>query len=62
MDKATFELVGPGEKTTVSHLPHLTTDKRALFDLLKQDNWRIGQERLEGEWVARALGDIIVTA
>lgn len=61
MGQATFErhqhLVSEGEKTNVSQLPHLTDNERALFSLLKRNNWRIEQERLAGEWVAERLSE-----
>lgn len=61
MDQATFErhqhLVSEGEKTNVSQLPHLTDDERALFNLLKRNNWRVEQKRLVGEWVAERLSE-----
>ena len=63
MDQATVDhhryLVGPGEKTTISYLPHLTDTERALFDLLKRNNWRIEQERLDWAWVMGAVGEMM---
>lgn len=59
MDQATFDrhrhLVTPGEPTSVVSLPHLTNDEWALFTLLKRNNWRIEQERLDQEWVMNRL-------
>ena len=59
MEQATFEahahLVSEGEETKASQLPHLTTEELALFNLLKQNNWRVEQERLNREWVKEKL-------
>lgn len=59
MDQATFDrhrhLVTPGELTSVVSLPHLTDDERVLFEVLKRNNWRIEQERLDQEWVMNWL-------
>ncbi len=59
MDQPTFDyhqhLVSQGEPTPVSHLPHLTPDEHALFSILNRNNWRIEQERLDGDWVAGRL-------
>lgn len=55
MDQPTFDhhahLITPGEPTPATDLPHLTDEERPLFFLLKQNNWRIEQERLEEGWV-----------
>ena len=48
-------VVSEGEKTPVVPLPHLTDEERALFNLLKRNNWRVEQERLDKEWVTGRL-------
>ena len=61
MDRATFEahrpLVGQGETTPITSLPHLTDDERDLFQLLNRNGWRIEQERLRMEWVLARLSE-----
>ncbi|MBD2756999.1 Wadjet anti-phage system protein JetD domain-containing protein [Spirosoma validum] len=59
MDQATFDahdhLTSAGEETKASELPYLTNDERELFNLLKRNNWRIEQERLDEGWVTNTL-------
>ena len=63
MDQATFDahvdLVSQGEKTPVVSLPFLTDEEHVLFDLLKRNQWRIEQERLDEEWVLAKLTNVL---
>lgn len=59
MDQATFnkhrQLITEGEPTDAVTLPHLQDEELELFVLLKQNNWRIEQERLAADYVCRMV-------
>jgi len=59
MDRDTFEacknFVISGEATTVTSLPGLTSEEYNLFLLLKENNWRLEQERLPSHIALLAL-------